>query len=77
MESGWLRWILVDQVWRAMFATETVPAAAFLLLLLFIPESTRWLAAQGRDERARSSLTSIAGPAQAEVQMRDIHQALK
>jgi SP family arabinose:H+ symporter-like MFS transporter len=77
MESGWLRWILVDQVWRAMFATETVPAAAFLLLLLFIPESTRWLAAQGRDERARANLTRIAGPAQAEHQMRDIHQALK
>jgi sugar porter (SP) family MFS transporter len=34
--------------WRWMFAIEALPAAAFFLLLFFIPFSPRWLLAKGR-----------------------------
>ncbi len=42
--GGWLHWIVVDEVWRGMLGVGVVPSAAFLVLLLFVPESPRWLA---------------------------------
>ena len=50
-----------------MFAAAVVPAAAFLLSVLFIPESPRWLAGKGAWEHARQVLfrlgngTNVAG----------------
>jgi MFS transporter, SP family, sugar:H+ symporter len=34
--------------WRWMFWVQTLPALLFLLTLVFIPESPRFLVAQGR-----------------------------
>src|SRR5215467_8708592 len=34
--------------WRWMFASATIPSIGFLLTLLFIPESPRWLVQKGR-----------------------------
>ena len=42
---------------RAMFGVMAVPSAIFFLLLFFIPQSPRWLLAQGRVEAARVVLT--------------------
>ena len=36
------------ETWRWMFWMEILPAAIFLLALLFIPESPRFLVARGR-----------------------------
>jgi SP family xylose:H+ symportor-like MFS transporter len=47
--------------WRWMFGSETMPAALFFVLLLFIPESPRWLMMKGRDEKALSILQRING----------------
>ncbi len=41
-----------DHTWRWMLGIETIPAMAWLLLLLLIPESPRWLMLHGREERA-------------------------
>lgn len=45
--------------WRWMFWGEAFPAAAFLLLTVFIPESPRWLAMKGKMDRARMILARI------------------
>jgi len=58
--------------WRWMFGAETVPAAAFLVLILFIPESPRWLIGNGQIERGRDILTRIAGRAHADREVADI-----
>src|SRR5579871_1764584 len=42
--------------WRLMFAIGVLPALVVLLVRLWVPESPRWLARQGRAEEARKSL---------------------
>ena len=43
--------------WRWMFGVMTAPAVAFLLTVLMIPESPRWLVKKGRREQAEEVLT--------------------
>lgn len=42
--------------WRWMFGSEAIPAVFYLTLILFIPESPRWLLKQGRQDEAVSVL---------------------
>lgn len=77
MEAGFWRWILVDEVWRGMFAMETIPAAAFVLLLFCVPETPRWLAKQGYHDQARAILARIVGPRTAEQEIKEIRSAIE
>lgn len=51
--------------WRYMFASELIPAALFFFLLLFIPETPRYLALKKRDEKAFSVLEKLHGSKEA------------
>ncbi len=42
--------------WRGMFAAGLLPALVTLLIRVWVPESPRWLAGQGRAQEARISL---------------------
>ena len=48
IETGWLRFIFVDEVWRGMLGMETLPALFFFIIILALPESPRWLVVKGR-----------------------------
>ncbi len=74
--SGWYQWLVVDQVWRAMFLAATIPSVAFALLTLFIPESPRWLVKSGRDSEASSILTRVAGVEAASKSMEEIRATI-
>ncbi len=74
---GWLRMVLIGEVWRGMFGAEMIPCAAFLLLLLLVPESPRWLAEAGRRAEAMAILTRVAGPETARQEMTEIEQAAR
>ena len=74
--EGWLHWILIEQVWRGMFGAETIPAALFFLLLFLLPESPRWLAKEGKTERASRILAKISGRETAQVQITEINESL-
>ena len=64
--------------WRWMFWAETVPAALFLLLAFFIPESPRWLAtaAKGNKSEALRIFEMIGGRKYAEGEMTAIQQTI-
>ncbi len=47
--------------WRWMFWAEAVPAAAFLSMAFFIPESPAWQLLKGRTEKARRTYARIGG----------------
>lgn len=49
------------EAWRWMYLMQAVPAAIFLVALIFIPESPRYLVSKGRDEKASQVLTSLYG----------------
>ncbi|MCX6924770.1 MAG: sugar porter family MFS transporter [Verrucomicrobia bacterium] len=62
--------------WRWMFLSGAFPSVIFALLLLFIPESPRWLIEQNRDEKGRSILAKVAGAEFAAIESAAIRDSL-
>jgi len=71
-----VKWIFTDEVWRAMFGSETIPALLFFLLLFFVPRSPRWLMAQNKEQEARMVLNSVVDEQTAQNEMDDIKKVL-
>ena len=59
--------------WRRMFVSEAFPAGLFSLLILLVPESPRYLALHGHEEKALTVLANING----EKRAREILQEIK
>ena len=51
--------------WRVMFVSEAVPAGLFALLILLVPETPRFLALNGMNDKALSVLSNVNGEAKA------------
>jgi MFS transporter, SP family, arabinose:H+ symporter len=69
---GLLHWTLVAEVWRGMFGAEMIPCLFFFLLLWCVPESPRWLAKRGQEEKAFHLLTRISGDEVAHREMAEM-----
>lgn len=65
----------VEWGWRWMFWAEAFPAFIFLVLAIVIPESPRWLAMDGKEEKARGIFSRIGGNAYAEEELKAIAEA--
>lgn len=61
--------------WRWMFWAAAFPAALFLLLALFLPESPRWLATKGDKKKAEKVLIRIGGEAYAAEELDNMEVA--
>jgi SP family arabinose:H+ symporter-like MFS transporter len=68
--------IMVGEVWRAMFGVEMLPAMLLLTLLLFVPDSPRWLIQAGRQEEGKHILQKISGHAVAEIEFAQISESI-
>lgn len=62
----------IETGWRLMFVSEAFPAGIFTLLVLLVPETPRYLAMCGKDEKALSVLSRINGLAKAKVILSEI-----
>ncbi len=62
--------------WRWMFGSGAAPALVFLIAVLTIPESPRWLVKSGRDDEALTVLQSIHDPTAAQRILAEIREAL-
>ena len=58
--------------WRWMFGAEAIPAVGFLILILFVPYSPRWLVKRGRNDEAEEILKKVGGDAYAKTEVADI-----
>lgn len=58
--------------WRYMFGSEAFVAALFTVLVLFVPESPRYLALMGRDKNAYAVLERINGTEKARMILAEI-----
>ncbi len=75
-KTGMMNKIFVDQVWRAMLGSETIPAVVFLLLLFAIPQSPRWLAMKGRNEKAKNILLRFVTEEEADAEIQNVQDVL-
>jgi len=69
-------WVL-STGWRYMLASCAVPAGLFLLLLLAVPETPRWLVMRGRTDEAHQVLRRLTSDSEARVVLSDIEGSLK
>lgn len=61
--NGLFTKIFINECWRGMLFAETLPAALFIVLLFFIPESPVWLSMRGREKQSlRAELKVISRP---------------
>ncbi|MFN7054954.1 sugar porter family MFS transporter [Hyphomonas sp.] len=74
--SSTSEWMWGFEAWRWMFWVELVPATIFLVALLAIPESPRFLVASGNGERAEGVLTRVAGAEAAGLKVQEIRDSL-
>lgn len=69
-------WLAGEHSWRLMFGLGAIPAALFLVLVLTVPESPRWLVAQGRVGEAEGVLLTYTDKAGTQVLLSDIRNSL-
>jgi len=62
--------------WRYMFFSGAIPAALFLVLLFFVPETPRYLMLKGDENGARGVLAKLVKPEDAEREISEIRASL-
>ena len=65
------------QTWSWMFWAEILPASIFVLVLVFIPESPRYLVASNRSEKAIKVLAGISNVTDATAKVADIQSTVR
>jgi len=69
------QWLLTEG-WRLMFLSAVIPSGIFILILIFIPETPRYLAMKGNDKKALSVLQKLSGNSEAHHILKDIKGTL-
>ena len=57
--SGFAGRLFIDEYWRGMLGSETMPALLFFFIIFLIPESPRWLIVHGHGNQASAVLRRI------------------
>jgi sugar porter (SP) family MFS transporter len=75
-DGGVLHKVFVTEVWRSMFGASAIPAIFFFLAMFFVPESPRWFAAKGNNNKAEAILAKINGSHVARQELSSIKETL-
>jgi SP family arabinose:H+ symporter-like MFS transporter len=67
----------VETGWRYMLGSGTIPAVLFLVLLMIVPESPRWLVKKGNDEDALDTLEKVNGPIEGKNVLNEIKDSIR
>ncbi|MEI6820294.1 MAG: D-xylose transporter XylE [Bacteroidota bacterium] len=67
---------LINEGWRWMFFSGVIPAAIFLILLIFVPETPRFLVMNNNEAKALKVLKKISGNDVANSILKDIKGSL-
>jgi MFS transporter, SP family, xylose:H+ symportor len=67
---------LVTEGWRWMFFSGLIPSGLFLVLLMFVPETPRYLVMKGKEEKALKVLKKISGENSAPEILKEIKDTL-
>lgn len=68
---------LIQSGWRWMFASETLPAFLFLVLLFFVPETPRFLVMKDKPDQAMDVLVKLSGKDRAAIVLQEIKNSLR
>jgi SP family xylose:H+ symportor-like MFS transporter len=68
---------LVTEGWRWMFFSGLIPSGLFLILLMFVPETPRYLVMKGKEEKALKVLEKISGEKEAPTILKEIKDTLQ
>ncbi len=63
--------------WRRMFLSEAIPASIFVILMMFVPESPRYLAMRNQEDKALKILTKFNGIEKAKTILHDINKTVE
>ncbi len=74
--TGVWHWALVAEVWRGMFGAEMIPNVVFIVLMLLVPESPRWLVEAGRTRQAYAILARVGGADTARQEIAQIRASM-
>lgn len=67
---------LINEGWRWMFFSGVIPAGLFLILLMFVPETPRFLVMKGKEDKALKVLNKISGERDAPMILQEIKDTL-
>jgi SP family xylose:H+ symportor-like MFS transporter len=62
--------------WRLMLASEAIPALLFVALLLWVPDTPRWLVLKGRSEEALRVMSRLVSDQEARITIAEIKATL-
>lgn len=62
--------------WRWMLGVEAIPAVLYLVALLFVPESPRWLLLKGEQQKAKNVLLNTASEEAVDAAIVEINQSI-
>jgi SP family xylose:H+ symportor-like MFS transporter len=67
---------LVSEGWRWMLFSGLIPSGLFLILLMFVPETPRYLVMKGKEDKALKVLKKISGENSAPAILKEIKDTL-
>ena len=67
---------LITEGWRWMFFSGVIPSGLFLILLMFVPETPRYLVMKGKEDKALKVLGKISGEKTAPDILKEIKDTL-